>query len=137
MSKPNITVTLAQNGDGDVVKNLVLHSGQTFEGLDWHDIYPHWLLAQIESKPAGCLQVCVSKPVGRLEILSISPALGHRDRACVVKALVRQGMETLRLGGVGMAVGLIPFEFKGYKKLVKRRGGTVIGSGNLLARRLT
>ena len=136
MTKPNITVTLAQNGDGGVVENLVLHSGQTFEDLDWHDIYPHWLLARIEDEPAGCIQVCVSKPVGRLEILSISPDLDHRDRACVVKALVSQGMETLRLGGVGMAVGLIPFEFKGYKKLVKRRGGTVIGSGNLLARRL-
>lgn len=136
MARPEITVRLAENGDGEIVEKLVLSSGQTFEDLDWHDIYPHWLLAEMEGKAVGCLQVCVSKPVGRLEILSITPALGHSDRARVVQTLLRQGLATLRLGGVGMAAGLIPFEHKGYKKLVKRRGGTVISSGNLLATRL-
>ena len=59
-----IEIGLASNEDGDGIHRLVLTSGFEIPGLDWHDIYPHWLVAEIEGKIVGCLQVCLGKPIG-------------------------------------------------------------------------
>ncbi len=39
-----IEIGLASNEDGDDILGLVLASGFEIPGLDWHDIYSHWLV---------------------------------------------------------------------------------------------
>ncbi len=131
-----IEVRLAQNEDGDDIHRLLLSGGFEIEGLDWHDIYPHWLVAEIEENVVGCFQVCLGKPIGFVEFLATEESLGHRDRACVVKALFDQALAALKTYGAQMASGSIPFELKAYKRVVKRRGGVVLYSGNTFVKRL-
>jgi len=161
MSKPNVTVTLASNGDaedvqcfvvgagrkainvrlaqnedGDDVHGLLYASGLRLEGLDWSDIYPHWLVVGPNGKLVGCLQVLLGKPVGFIEFMATEESLGHRDRAGVVQALYDQGYASLKTYGAQMIAGMIPFEIKAWKRVVKRRGGVVLYSGSTFITRL-
>ena len=132
----NIEVRLATNEEGNDVHGLVYSSGVRIEGLDWSDIYPHWLAAEIEGKIVGCIQVCLGKPIGMIEYLATDEALSHKDRARVVLALFDQALGSLKTYGAQMASGSIPFELKAYKRVVKRRGGVVLYSGNVFVKRL-
>lgn len=131
-----IEVRLAQNENGDDIHGLLHSSGVLIEGLDWHDIYPHWLVAEMDGNIVGCFQVCLGKPIGFVEFLATEKSLGHRDRANVVKALFEQALAALKSYGTQMASGSIPFELKAYKRVVKRRGGVVLYSGNTFVKRL-
>ena len=131
-----IEVRLAQNEDGDTIHDLLHADGLNLEGLDWHDIYPHWLVAEIEEKIVGCVEVLIGKPIGKMEFLATDDALSHRDRACVVKELFAQVGAVLKIAGVQMVSGSIPFEMKAYKRVVKRRGGVVLYSGNTFIKRI-
>ncbi len=136
MGRQAIQVRLAQNEDGDTIHGLLHADGLRLEGLDWHDIYPHWLVAEIEGAIVGCFQVVLGKPIGFVEFLATDKALSHRRRAGVVVALFDQALAALIAYGAQMVSGTIPFEMKAYKRVVKRRGGVVLYSGNTFVKRL-
>ena len=71
-----------------------------------------------------------------IEFLAAEKSLGHRDRAGVIQALYDQGLASLRTYGSQMIAGTIPFEMKAWKRVVKRRGGVVLSSGNTLIKRV-
>ena len=131
-----IEVRLASNEDGDDVHRLVLAGGEEISGLDWHDIYPHWLVAEIEGKIVGCIQVCLGKPIGFLDGLLLEQGLDHQINARLIKALTHQGFLVLEKYGAQVAVCLVPFENKAFKRILKKRGGTIMKSGNMIGRRL-
>ena len=131
-----IEVRLASNEDGDDIHGLLHSSGVLIEGLDWSDIYPHWLVAEIARKIVGCFQVVLGKPIGFIEFLATDKSLSHRERANVVKVLFDQALAALTAYGAQMVSGTIPFEMKAYKRVVKRRGGVVLYSGNTFVKRL-
>ena len=136
MSMPGIQIRLAQNSDGPRIGELVWESGYMVEDVDWTDIYPYWLVAEWDGRLVGGLQVCLGKPMGRLELLSVEDALPHRINAMVKKSLILSGMATLHKDGAQLASALIPFEFKSYKRLLKKRGGKIIAQGNMIESRL-
>lgn len=127
-------IRLGTNADGPRIGELVAEGGFDVIGLDWTLIEPYWLVADTGEEIVGCLQVLPGRPVGRLELLAAEDSLTHRERAMVVKALLEQGMVTLQRAGVQLATGLIPFDHKEYKRLLKKRGAVVIASGNMLAK---
>ena len=131
-----IEVRLAQNEDGDDIHRLLLSDGFEIEELDWHDIYPYWLVAEMDGRTVACLQVCLGKPMGRLEWLAYDHGLSHPSRARVIKAMVDQGFLVLKKHGAQVAAGLVDFEDKAFKRILKKRGGVVMVSGNLIVRRL-
>ena len=131
-----IEVRLAQNEDGDDIHGLVLASGFEIPGLDWHDIYPHWLVAEMDGNLVGCIQVCLGKPIAYLEYFSFDQGLSHQSLARVLKALTHQGFIVLKNYGSQMAVCFVSFENKAFKRILKKRGGSVMQSGNLIGRRL-
>ena len=73
----NITVRLASNYEGDLIRELVYQNGFDLDWIDWNDIYPFWLVALMEENIVGCIQVCLSRPIGRIELLSINPDITH------------------------------------------------------------
>lgn len=133
-----IGVRLAMNEDGNVIKGLldtfILES--QLDDVDWTDIYPYWLIAESDGYPVGCIQVCPGKPIGRLEMLAVDQSLPHPVTAKIVQALLLQGLATLRKMGSQLASGMIPFEMKQYKKILRKRGAVVIFAGNALIKRL-
>ena len=132
----DITIRLAQNSDGPRIGELVWESGYMVEDVDWTDIYPYWLVADVDGRLAGGLQVLPGKPMGRLELLAVEDALPHRTNALVVKSLILAGMATLTKAGAQLASGFIPFEYKSYKRMLKKRGGKVVAQGNMIESRL-
>ena len=132
-----IEIGLASNDDGSRLRELSMQEGfPSADDLDWSDIYPYWLVARINGEVMGCIQIAMSKPVAYAEMLSIDRSVGHKSRALMVKELVLQASGTLARGGASMVVGMIPFELKSYKKILKKHGAVVVASGNLLAKRL-
>ena len=127
-----IDVRLAQNPEGQQIKQLATESGFGIEDLDWSIVYPYWIVAEHEAIMTGAIQVCPSLPVGRLEMLCTPRELSHRMRAQTVKSLLLAGLEALRQHGSTMASGIIPFEMKSYKRMVKKRGGMVVANGNVM-----
>ena len=136
MSKPNVTVTLAGNGDAEDVERLVLAAGFEVPGVEWGNLYPHWLVARIDDDIVGCMEVLLGRPIGRLEHLSLDQGLGARAHAAVLRSLSIQGMMTLRSYGADLCSSMIPFEDKAWKKALKKRGATVMATGSMLVRRL-
>ncbi len=132
-----IRVEIAGNEDGQRIKKLVLDSGvASVEDLDWADIHPYWLKALRGPRIVGAIQVLPGKPIGRLELLAVDDKLPHRIRAKVVMELLMQGFGVLKGHGAQMASGMLPFEARSYKRILKKRGGVVILSGNTMAFRL-
>ena len=132
-----VSIRLAKNEEGEKIHDLVNKNGFKINDLDWSDIHPFWLAAvDEEDSILGCLQVCVSRPIGRIEMLSVKPDVTPIERAIIVKSLIIAATITLKKGRAQLASGLIPFDMKSYKKILKKRGCVVIASGNLMAKKL-
>ena len=136
MTKPDVTVALAGNGDGAEVQALVLAAGFEVPGLSWGNIYPHWLVAKIGDDIVGCMEVLLGRPIGRLEHLAVDQDLDKRVRVAVLRSLIVQGMMALRKYGADLTSSMIPFEDKEWKKVLRKRGAAVMTSGNMMVRRL-
>ncbi len=129
-----MNVRFATNADAPRVQELVEET-QKILGFDWSDIYPYWLVAE-KDEIVGCLNISMSKPLGRLELLSIDPKLGPYVRAKTVRALIYRGLGILKGEGAGGVLFIVPFSLKSYKNLIKKAGGIVIDQGNLMVRNL-
>lgn len=135
-------IRMAQDDDGETIRELVTGAGFSIDDLDWSRVYPYWLVAESFDKSSGgagvigCIQVCIGLPVGRLEMLGVARVLSDSQRAKAVKALLLYGAATLQQAGAGLAMGVIPFELRAYTKILTRRGVRVVNRGNIVAKRL-
>lgn len=127
-----LKIRMALDGEGERIRDLI----KPVVDLDWSHVYPHWLVCEMDGI-VGCLNVLPSKPIGVLDQLGIDPSLGNHARAKVARALILQGMSTLKKGGAQVSISLIPFDLKSYKRLLKKHfGAEVMGQGNILMARL-
>lgn len=131
-------VRLATNQDGAMIGVLLTNAGFDLTGLpiSWDDLYPYWLVAELDGELVGCIQVAFSKPIGYMELLAVDRSLSHTLQASLVKALCYQAMATLKKGGCTLSGGMVAFEDKNWKKVLKRRGCVIIASGNKFVKRL-
>ena len=129
---------IAQNTDGDDIAELLQSVGWDVKNVDinWHDIYPYWIIAEQDGVFIGCIQTLLSRPVGRLEFLAVRPELSHQLQAVTVRALVIGGCATLKANGATLVAGTVPHELKSYKRVLKNRGGVVIGTGSVILKSL-
>ena len=132
-----MSIRMAQDEDGETIRDLVTGTGFTIDDLDWSKVHPYWLVAENGAGVVGCIQVCAGLPVGHLEMLGTDQALSGSQRAKAVKALLLYGAATLQQAGAGLAMGVIPFEMRSYTKILTRRGVRVVNRGNIVAKRLT
>ena len=129
-------IRLATNADGPRIGELVLGAGFDVHGLDWSIVAPYWLVAEEDDEVVGCVQVCPGLPMGRLELMALDEDLTHRQQAVIVKGLLEQGAAVLHLGGSQLAAGLISFDAKAWKRILKKRGCVIIANGNMFAKTL-
>ena len=134
-----IDVRPAVNADGIAIKNLCLGAGfNGLEAVSFAEVAPHWLVAsrKNETEIIGAIEVLLGKPIGRLELMCFNLDLNKVEKAKVFQQLMLHGMATLKAYGSSMVSGLIPHGHKTYKNIFKNRGGVVLASGNMLAKRL-
>ena len=130
-------IVLADDTDSAAVRALIADSGYDYLlDLDWTRVAPWWLLAILRDQPVGCIQMGASLPIGRLEYLCISRRLGHADRARTAYQLMHFGMAYLRQTGCSMVQGIVGAPYEGWVSRLVRRGGVVVVSGDMVARRL-
>ena len=137
MSKINIRLAAGPE-DGAELGHLAALGGFFTAGfdLDWSDVFPHWIIAEVEGDIAGAIQVCPGKPIARLEWLLIHPRYRHRMRAQIAKALWYAGLGTLKRAGAQMASSLIEFDDPGTKAVLEHRAAVEIGQGRIMIKRL-
>ena len=124
-------VTVAENEDGVKIGELVKSNGFEIE-VEWNDIYPYWLIAKWENEIIGCIQVLPGKPIGRMEMLAVDIDIPKVKRAQVVWRLLVSSVTLLRASGTQYASGMVLFNDKQYKKILKKRGAWTIGQGNIM-----
>ncbi len=130
-----VNVRLATNDDGPVMAALYTAAGGPVS-VDWSEVYPHWLVAEIEGCTVGFVNVSPGKPFGRVEMLTLDPELGKSDRARVAKELGFAGLDVLKAFGTQVNIAVIPFKERSYKKILKRLKFWRIDGGNVMAKRL-
>jgi len=134
--RAQIKLDYATAGDAEDMVRLMKDAGfDIMPGLDWTDVYPFWLVAKIDERIVGCIQIVPTKPYGYLEFLSAESGLDHQIRARVLKKLAEQALAYLQLYGTQVAAFMVPFELKGYKRILRRKGAVTVQSGNMLALR--
>jgi hypothetical protein len=129
-----IHVRFARDSEGMVIAQMVHCSHEAVPHTTWEKVYPYWMVAEKDEEIIGCVQVCYSIPVGRMEFMSFLPNLPFRTRALAVKALLNLGALTLKKSGAQVVAGLLGFDQKVFKAHLKAEGCTVLASGNVMAK---
>lgn len=130
------TVRLATDQDGESVRELVEKQHGMADFLTWDHIAPYWLVAEIDGEMVGAMQTCPSRPVGRLEMLSLSRGLSPAAKALTVKALAYAGMAVINGHGAQQVQMFVPEELREYREILLSRGAEILDTGNMLAKRL-
>lgn len=129
-------VRLATDADGEAVRHLVEKQHGMADFLKWDRIAPYWLVAELDGEIIGALQTCPSRPVGRLEMLSLAGHLAQGAKALTVKALAYAGMAVIREHGAQQVQFLMGDENEGFREFLLARGAVVLVTGEILAKRL-
>jgi len=138
MNPRDIKIRLATNEDGQRIGGLLKASGFHFDDfqINWSDIYPYWLVAEVAGEVIGCVQACPSKPIGQIGLLSVDETVGIKARAIAYKTLVMGAAATLYMAGCQLASGVISDDEESWFGIAQKRGWTFIDSGNIVMKRL-
>ena len=131
-----VKVRFAHDGEGMAIAQLVHSSHEAVPNVTWEKVRPHWMVALKDDEIIGCVQVCYSVPIGRMEFLSFAPNLPYRTRALAVKALLNLGAITLKMAGAQAVAGCIPFADKSFKEMLKDNGCVLYHSANVLGKKV-
>ena len=131
-SKRRNLIRAATSADGPRIAELVGQAGWKIEGLDWSLVAPFWLVCEWKGKVAGCMQLALSRPIGYQEMLAVDSSIQGFRRHAIVNDLLMQGIAVHTANGAQMVSGVIPYRMKDYKRVVQKRGGVILTSGNAM-----
>lgn len=92
--------------EGPVIQDLF--QGTLVEGLDWtQPLDASWVVAVNLNQPEyyGAVSIVASKPIGRLEMLRMSPHVGKRWKAVIVRDLIHYCLLVLKQYGCQAVTG--------------------------------
>lgn len=131
-----VRVRMARDPEGMAIAQMVHSNHEGVPHAQWSSIYPYWMVAEKDGEMVGCVQICYSVPIGRLEFLSFAPGLPYRTRALAVKALLNLGTLSLKKTGASFVAGCLGFDQKGFKEILKAEGCVVLTSGNVIGKKV-
>jgi hypothetical protein len=137
LAKPGerLSVRMATAADGPLIGSMV-QTDWRIEGVDWSACGANWLVAEIDGEVKGCIELLPGQPLGRLEFLGLMPGLSSRLSGRIVRALLHQGVGTLKLAGSQAVSSIVPHSMSSYGRALTRRGCVSIGDGDIVMRRL-
>ncbi len=128
----NIVIRMALPDDAEALAALTAEFLGPFK-VKWQDATHDWLVAEFDGKVCGCLQLCLGRPIGRLEMLCVEATLDPRAKHAIMVELSRGGLFALQQTGSQVVTIFGEFASKGLKRLLKKRfNARVTNSGNLL-----
>lgn len=136
MAGAPITVRLATPQEGPLVQHLVAASGgPAWDWLDWSQVYPYWLIGEVNGIPQGTIMVCPGRPFGRMDYLAIAPGVPLRHRAQLCRDLSYAGIATCSRLGAQVVVSNIDMTDQVWKRIAEKRGWVATGEGTYMMKR--
>ena len=81
------TARLADNSDGERIRELVDPEGDGYPGVEWDKVHPWWAVVMDGEKIVACSQVIASKPIGHIEFLNLDETLSDMQKAYAIKVI--------------------------------------------------
>lgn len=128
-----ITIRVAQPHEGVVVKELYEACGGAHgDYLDWSEVFPYWLIGDVDGIPSGIVMAGPGKPFGRVDFLYTIPSLSKRHKALLSRDLGFAAAETCRRLGASAVVSTIRLDEPSWKKIAQKRGWVPMCDGTFL-----
>lgn len=123
--------------EGALVQHLFSQCSETpCDWLVFEDVYPHWLIGEVEGVPSGICMVGFGRPFGWIECLMVLPTLSTVQKARLTTLLGDAAYDLLRLYGAQGAVCTVSDETPNFQRIVTRRGFIPVGHGAIYLKRL-
>lgn len=137
-ARSNVSIRLAKRDEGLELYRLYLASGKSpLPDVDWsRDPTPYWLIAEADGERVGCINVCPSKPIARIDLLCIIPWTSHRIKAIATRDLMLTALATCREMGAQAVAGTIDMNQPGYEMMMSHRGGVKWFDGRVFIKRV-
>ena len=129
-------IRFAFPSDGVAIKALMIESrwmsAAVADKLNWTTVDQNWLVAEVDGKLQGAIQVYFGTPVARLESLVVDQSLDGMVKARLVRDLGAAAIALCKQLGAGAVRAFVPFNHANIKKNYKKRGWQVMNQGNML-----
>lgn len=130
------SIRIATNLDGqeihDLVDEMTMQYGYTLPHCNWNKIEPFWYVAEIGGYLLGAVQICIGRPIGRIELLAIRPQLSHTKKAKVMKSLVYHAFCAMKLDGIELACMLVADKENEFSRILERWGARFAVKGKMM-----
>lgn len=126
----------AHDAEGNTIAQMVHTCHDQIPNVSWSKVAPYWLIAEHQGEIVGCVNVCYTMPIGRLEWMSFVPGLPYKARALSVKALLDLGQQVLKQTGSTAVVGNLGFEQKSFRDILQAEGCNKMMTGVTMGRSL-
>lgn len=137
VTAPAITVRLAQPHEGKLVERLVIQGGgATYPWMDWSDVFPYWIIGEVNGEARGVIMAGPGKPFGRLEYLCLDPSLPKKQKAVLARDLSYAGVASLKAMGSQASLSHIDHTDEAWERIAQKRGWVSTGFGTFLLKRI-
>jgi hypothetical protein len=127
---------LAHPDEGSVVRQIVVDGGgPTWDWLDWSQVYPYWLIGEVDGVARGVIMASPGKPFGRAEYLCLDPSLPHRQKALLAKQLSYGAVAQCMMWGSQCVNSEIATHDTAWAKIAEKRGWVQVGTGTSYMKR--
>lgn len=132
-----VTVRPALPTEGALIKDLFTRCVEApCEWMVFEDVYPHWLIGEVDGVPSGIVMVGFGRPFGWIECLMVLPTLSEIQKAKVTTLMGDAAYDVLRLYGAQGAVCSVSDTTPNFQRIVQRRGFVPMGHGSVYLKRL-
>lgn len=124
-------IRLARDAEGQTIRGLFRNSEELPES-DWENVYPYWAVAVKDGEIIAALQLCMSRPIGRLEHLLIKKDVNKITATKAAHRLIKYGEVAMKANGCPVVSGYVAFRNKPIKNLIKKQyNAQLVDSGSM------
>jgi hypothetical protein len=136
MTQADVTVRLARPDEGPLVGQLVkAWGGPGWDWLDWSNVYPYWLIGEIQGVPCGVIMAVPGKPFGRADFLATDPSLTKRQTAMMARDLGFAAVEACKQFGGQAVLSTFSDQDPSWQRIAHRRGWIPFNAGTFAMKR--
>jgi hypothetical protein len=131
-------IRLARDEESLEILNLFTVNRDRMNEADWTNVYPYWAIAIDDGVVIAALQMCMSRPIGRVENLLVKKDINKITATKAAHRLIKFAEAAMKANGCSSIAGYVIFKNKPIKNLIKKHyGAVVVGSGSMLSWRIS